>query len=49
MDFLIDCFVVDLMYDDFILKIPNASDHPGVNIGDKVNLGWSVEDCRALD
>jgi putative spermidine/putrescine transport system ATP-binding protein len=34
---------------NFILKIPNASNHPGVTIGEKIKLGWSVEDCRALD
>jgi len=34
---------------DFILKIPNASNHPGVAVGEVIKLGWSVEDCRALD
>lgn len=34
---------------DFILKIPNASNHPGVSVGEVIKLGWSVEDCRSLD
>jgi len=34
---------------NFILKIPNSSSHPGVAVGDVIKLGWSVEDCRALD
>ncbi|MDC3223201.1 ABC transporter ATP-binding protein, partial [Pelagibacteraceae bacterium] len=35
--------------DDFILKVPNASSNSKLNLGDKVNLGWSSQDCRALD
>ena len=35
--------------DDFILKVPNASSNSKLHLGDKVNLGWSSQDCRALD
>ena len=35
--------------DDFILKVPNASSNSKLNLGDKLNLGWSSQDCRALD
>ena len=35
--------------DEFIVKIPNASEHASLSVGEKVNLGWTVEDCRALD
>ena len=35
--------------DQFILKIPNASDDIKLNLNDKIKLGWSSHDCRALD
>ena len=35
--------------DEFILKVPNASSDLDFNVGDKLNLGWSTNDCRALD
>jgi putative spermidine/putrescine transport system ATP-binding protein len=35
--------------DDFILKIPNAHDHARLRQGESVRVGWTVEDCRALD
>ena len=35
--------------DDFIVKIPNASEHASLSVGEKVKFGWTVEDCRALD
>ena len=35
--------------DDFILKVPNASSDLNLNVGDKLDLGWSSHDCRALD
>ena len=35
--------------DEFILKVPNASSDLDFNIGDKLDLGWSSHDCRALD
>ena len=36
-------------HDDFIVKVPNASHHASLIKGDTVNIGWNVEDCRALD
>ena len=33
----------------FILKIPNATDNVRLNINDNIKLGWSSYDCRALD
>ena len=35
--------------DQFILKIPNATDNVRLNINDSIKLGWSSYDCRALD
>ena len=35
--------------DDFIVKIPNATRHAVLQKGDMVNLGWFIEDCRALN
>src|SRR5215208_1054963 len=34
---------------DFIVKIPNDADRASLVEGTKVKVGWSVEDCRALD
>ena len=34
---------------DFIVKIPNNSECPPLEKGMKVKVGWSAEDCRALD
>ena len=36
-------------HDDFIVKIPNSAAHAQLKEGDTVNIGWNVEDCRALD
>ena len=36
-------------HDDFIVKVPNASHHAQLSEGEMVKVGWSVEDCRALD
>ena len=36
-------------HDDFIVKIPNSAVHAHLRKGDTVNIGWNVEDCRALD
>ena len=36
-------------HDDFIVKVPNISDHASLIEGHSVTVGWSVEDCRALD
>ena len=35
--------------DDFVVKIPNASDHTALREGDTVRVGWKIADCRALD
>ena len=35
--------------DEFIVKIPNAHDQSALDRGEKVRVGWSPEDCRALD
>jgi len=35
--------------DEFIVKVPNSSDIAGVSEGQDVTVGWSPEDCRALD
>jgi putative spermidine/putrescine transport system ATP-binding protein len=38
-----------LGHDDFIVKIPNSADHAHLEEGGTANIGWSAEDCRALD
>ena len=35
--------------EEFIVKVPNASDHPTLQRGHEIKVGWQVEDCRALD
>ncbi len=35
--------------DEFIVKIPNSSDHAALNVGETTTLSWRAEDCRALD
>jgi putative spermidine/putrescine transport system ATP-binding protein len=35
--------------DQFIVKIPNAHGHAVLARGDTVKLGWTAQDCRALD
>ncbi len=35
--------------DEFIVKIPNASDEISFAVGDRVQIGWQTRDCRALD
>lgn len=35
--------------DDFIIKVPNSTDHLSIRTGDKVSVGWHSQDCRALD
>ncbi len=35
--------------DEFIVKIPNASDEKDLGVGQRVRLGWKAADCRALD
>ncbi len=36
-------------HDDFIVKVPNISDHASLIEGHPVKVGWTVDDCRALD
>ena len=35
--------------DEFIVKVPNSATHTQLVEGETVNVGWQVEDCRALD
>jgi len=35
--------------DDFVVKIPNIVGHGAVIPGDRVRIGWTPTDCRALD
>ena len=35
--------------DEFIVKVPNSATHTQLVEGEKVDVGWQVEDCRALD
>ena len=34
---------------DFIVKVPNSSKVMNLKIGQKTNVSWSINDCRALD
>jgi putative spermidine/putrescine transport system ATP-binding protein len=34
---------------DFIVKVPNSAGHGGFKEGVTVKVGWTAEDCRALD
>jgi putative spermidine/putrescine transport system ATP-binding protein len=34
---------------DFIVKVPNKLGVPSLAMGDNVIVGWTTEDCRALD
>jgi putative spermidine/putrescine transport system ATP-binding protein len=36
-------------HDDFVIKIPNSHEHASLKEGNKIHVGWKVEDCRALD
>ncbi|WP_163577529.1 ABC transporter ATP-binding protein [Halomonas faecis] len=35
--------------DEFIIKTPNAEGHPSLRPGQSVTVGWTWQDCRALD
>jgi len=35
--------------DEFIVKIPNASDDNLLAVNENVRIGWMTDDCRALD
>ncbi|MEC9434826.1 MAG: ABC transporter ATP-binding protein [Pseudomonadota bacterium] len=34
---------------DFVVKVPNASRHAQLTVGETASLTWIAEDCRALD
>jgi len=34
---------------DFVVKLPNSSDHAALSVGETTTLSWRAEDCRALD
>jgi len=36
-------------HDDFVVKVPNASGHAQLQEGHMTHIGWTMEDCRALD
>ena len=36
-------------HDAFIVKIPNSTTHAQLREGATVKVGWTMEDCRALD
>jgi putative spermidine/putrescine transport system ATP-binding protein len=36
-------------HDDFVVKIPNSAARAFLKKGATVNVGWEMEDCRALD
>ncbi len=36
-------------HDDFIVKVPNSAGHKHLVVGEKTNVSWQAEDCRALD
>ena len=35
--------------DEFVVKVPNASGHKHLEVGEKTDISWETEDCRALD
>ncbi len=35
--------------DEFIIKVPNSYGHLVVDNDQKIKIGWSSDDCRALD
>ncbi|MEM7177259.1 MAG: ABC transporter ATP-binding protein [Pseudomonadota bacterium] len=35
--------------EDFIVKVPNSQQHAILNVGEVTPIGWSTDDCRALD
>ena len=34
---------------EFIVKVPNSSNHTHLEVGEETTVSWSSEDCRALD
>ncbi len=45
----IRCRMDVLGHDDFIVKVPNTPAHAQLRVGEVTQIGWRVEDCRALD
>ena len=41
-----DAVVEELIY---LVKVPNSGMHRSMRVGETVQVGWSAEDCRALD
>jgi putative spermidine/putrescine transport system ATP-binding protein len=35
--------------DEFIVKVPNSTGGRKLAVGETLNIGWAIEDCRALD
>ncbi len=35
--------------DEFVVKVPNASGRLSINKGEHIQVGWTADDCRALD
>lgn len=35
--------------EDFVVKVPNASGHKHLEVGETTDISWETEDCRALD
>ena len=35
--------------DEFVVKVPNSQDHRMLKKGQPIRVGWSSDDCRALD
>jgi len=36
-------------HDDFIVKVANAGGQTCPEVGERLTVGWAIEDCRALD
>ena len=34
---------------EFIVKVPNSSNHTHLEVGEETIVSWSSDDCRALD
>ncbi len=45
----IRCRMVVSGHDDFIVKVPNATNQRHLVVGEKTDVSWQAEDCRALD
>jgi putative spermidine/putrescine transport system ATP-binding protein len=35
--------------DEFVVKVPNAAGHTHLQVGEKTQICWETQDCRALD